>query len=799
MSRIRMGLLFAMPLVVLARSSGAVGSVPTIMGSPLEVQSFLSNGGQVHGPARFYAVGHGSAVFFEPTSVLLRTGNSLGAVLRVDFPAAPARPRLQALEPEASRVNVFVGNDETRWSSGVQAYREVRYAGVAPGADLVYRVQAGHLEYDLVLAPGADLSHAVLRYRGARSLSIGRDGRLAIQTAAGTIAEAAPVLYQERSDGRVAVAGGYRIVSRQEIGFWARAYDRSRPLVVDPGMMWSTFLGGTGADCQVAVTTNSSGESFLVGYASSADYPTTVGAYQGTKHADDDVIVTKLRSDGSMVWSTYLGGSAWDAGRAVAVDGNGNVYITGETLSNDFPVTTGAFRTQIGMSGTYDAFVTKLGPNGDMLAYSTYLGGLSDDKGTAIAVNSAGQATVGGSTGSTDFPTTSGVVKFSRTPGLFDGSDGFVTKLNATGTGLVYSTYLGSNSGTEQVRALVLDGNDEPTITGPTASPDFPTTSNALSRTLKGIKDAFVTRLNSTGSTYIFSTMLGGGGVDDGYGVGVDGNGNTYAVGATTSTDFPVSSGAFQTTWGGGSNVYDGYIVEISPSGGLVYGSYLGGSGSDVAYGASVRSDGTVCVTGVCASTNFPVTSGAVSSSFAGGPADGFVSAVAPGGSRLLYSSYIGSSGNDQALGIALSSNGTAIVAGYTDGANFPISSSAYDRTQSGGYDAFVTEIDTGMGTLTAVGAPSSQLEFLGPSPNPFESRTAGSVTLTRAAHLTIQILDLQGRLVRRLADDVREAGLQAWTWDGQDEFGRAVPAGTYLLDVVDASGHWVKRLIRLR
>ncbi len=309
-----------------------------------------------------------------------------------------------------------------------------------------------------------------------------------------------------------------------------------------------------------------------------------------------------------------------------------------------------------------------------------------------------------------------------------------------------------------------------------------------------------MTRLNSTGSSYIFSTTLGGGGVDDGYGVGVDGNGNSYAVGATTSTDFPVSSGAFQTAWGGGSNVYDGYVVEISPSGGLIYGSYLGGTGSDVAYGASVRSDGTVCVTGVCTSTNFPVTSGAVSSSFAGGAADGFVSAVAPGGSSLLYSSYIGSSGNDQALGIALGSNGTVILAGYTDGANFPTSSSAYDRTQSGGYDAFVTAVAVGLGSPTAVGDPSSsRLVVLGPSPNPFESQTAGSVTLPRAAHLAIRILDLQGRLVRRLADEERPAGLQTWTWDGRDELGRAVPGGTYLLDVVDASGHWVKRATRLR
>lgn len=788
-------------LVIL--SSFAVCAASAVSASTTEQQGFVKNLGQIDGSARYYAQSRGSSVYFEPGSVLLdrapRSPAEKGIALRVEFPNAVGRPAPRAGAGRESQANVFVGRDPSRWRAGIPIVDQVRYDGVAPGTDLVYHVADGRLEYDLELAPGAELSNARLRYRGAQSLSLGADGSLSIHTAAGTLTEAPPVLYQEHPNGRVVVAGGFRLVSKREIGFWAASYDRDLPLVVDPGLMWSTFLGGGTTDCQVAVATNAAGESFLVGYSASSDYPTSTGAYQRTKHADDDVIVTKLRADGSLAWSTYLGGSAWDAGRAVAVDGSGNVYLTGETLSSDFPVTAGAFDTQVGLSGTYDAFVVKLGPNGDMLSYSTYLGGVSDDKGTAIAVNSSGQATVGGNTGSSDFPTTLGVVKFAHTPGLLDGGDGFVTKLNPTGTGLVYSTYIGSNSGTEQVRALALNANGEPTLTGPTASPDFPTTSAAFSRTLKGIKDAFVTRLNATGSAYVFSTYVGGGAIDDGFGLGVDANGNTYAVGATTSTDFPVSSGAFQTTWGGGTNIYDGFVVEITPTGGRVYGSYLGGSGSDVAYGAAVRSDGTVCVTGVCTSTNFPVTSGAVSSSFAGGAADGFVTVVAAGGSRLLYSSYLGSSGNDQAVGIALRANGSTIVAGYTDGANYPTSASAYDRTMNGGSDAFVSAVDVGLGVPTGVGDPPVSIVTLGPSPNPFLARTAGSVTLSTRARLTVRVLDLQGRLVRKLIDEERLAGSHAWSWDGADESNRPVPAGTYLLDVTSGSSHWSARMTRLR
>jgi len=772
-------------------------------GEAIMPQGFVANLGQVRGPARYYALGRGSEVYFEPRSVLLRrtpeSGSGPGAVLRVEFPGAVGTPRLEAVGAQESHVNVFQGRDPSRWREGIPVFGEVRYHAVAPGAEIAYRVEGGRLKYDLILAPRYDLSRASLRYRGADGLSVDGAGALVIQTPTGPLREEPPLLYQEVDGVRVPVAGGYRILSEREVGFWAGRYDRDRTLVVDPGMPWSTFLGGTASDSPAGIARNQTDEVYVVGTTASTDYPTTAGAFQTTRRGDNDVVVTKLRKDGSLVWSTYLGGSRWDAGRAVVVDASGNVYLCGETLSEDFPTTAGAFRRQIGMVGTYDAFVTKIGPSGSVLVYSTYLGGISDDKGAALAVNAAGQAIVAGGTGSTDFPTTSGVVKPSRVPGLFDGSDGFVTKLNATGTGLVYSTYLGSNSGTESVRGLAVDASDQPVLTGATASPDYPTTSGALQRLLVGIKDAYVTRLSATGSAYVFSTMLGGTGIEEGYGVGVDGSGNAYVVGATTSVDFPTTSGVFQRTWGGGTNVYDGFVTKLSPAGAIGYSSFLGGSGSDVAYGVAVSSGGQAYVTGVCTSTNFPVTSGAISSSYCGGGADGFASSVAPSGATLAYSTYLGSSGVDQGQAIALRWDNCVLVAGYTDGAGFP-TASGFDRTYGGAGDGTVSLIDMGAGSPTAVGdSGRERIDMNGPIPNPFRSSTSIALRLDQPTRVAVHVLDVQGRLVKSLADGDAGAGWNTWHWNGGDAAGRAVEPGVYLIQVVTPFSETMRRVARLR
>jgi hypothetical protein len=766
---------------------------------------FVPNRGQAAGPARFYATSPGSAVYFEPGAVVLdrspQGASALGAVLRLEFASATRLVAPEPARPLGGRVNIFTGSRAGRPLTGLPTYGEIRYRSVAPGADLVYRMAGGRLEYDVVLAPRAELAGVRFRYRGADRIEAARDGRLRVRTAAGVLEEAAPKLYQEIDGERVPVRGGYRLLSRDTFGFWAATYDPEHPLVVDPGILWSTFLGGTGNDCSYAVTTTGTGDILVAGYTLSTDYPVTPGVYQGNKHLDADVFVSKLRADGTLAWSTYLGGARWESARAVAVDNAGNIYLCGETLSSDFPVTPGAFRTAIGMSGTYDAFVTKLSPNGNALSYSTYLGGISDDYGTAIAVNASGEVTIGGDSGSNDFPTTAGVVKPTRSPGFFDGSDGFVAKLNTTGSALVYATYVGSNSNSDLLKGVSLDASGQATITGWTASSDFPTTTGAWDRTFGGSKDAYVARLNATATAYVYSTFLGGAAVEEGRGIAVDAAGNAVVAGFTNSTDFPTTAGAYQRTFGGGTSVYDAFLVKISPTGGLAFGSYLGGSGSDAAYGVKVASGGQACIVGATTSTNFPVTAGALAINNNGGAADGFVTAFSPSGSSLAYSTYLGSAGNDQPQAVVIRPDSRAAVVGFTDGSGFPTTVGAYDRSYAGsGFDNFVTVMDLGLGGTTGVQeALMPRLRVASPAPNPFRSSASISLSADQTLRVRVRILDVQGREVRSLADQEISPGPHTWLWDGQDQHGREVEAGVYLVDVDAAGRHFTRLLARLR
>ena len=287
----------------IARAISISESQPPRVESP--AVGFVENTGQLRGPARFYALDSRGAVYFGPHSVRIDhappSQEGFGVVVDIEFPASRGDlPRLEARAPVPERVHTFAGS-ESEWRTGLQAYREVRYVGIATGADLVYRVEAGHLKYDVVVAPGAKVSDVRLRYRGIQKLEIAGDGALLLHTAAGVLREEPPTIYQDVDGRRVSIRGGYRQCGGNQLGYWAADYDRSRSLVVDPGMIWSTFLGGTGADYAYAIATDSSGDIYVTGYASSTDYPTTAGAYQRTKASGSDVVVTKLRSDGVTV------------------------------------------------------------------------------------------------------------------------------------------------------------------------------------------------------------------------------------------------------------------------------------------------------------------------------------------------------------------------------------------------------------------------------------------------------------------------------------------------------------------
>jgi hypothetical protein len=506
------------------------------------------------------------------------------------------------------------------------------------------------------------------------------------------------------------------------------SYDPAKALVLDPVLAYSTYLGGSGDDYGTAIAVDALGNAYVTGDTYGAtDFPTTPGAFRTTSPGLTDAFVGKLNRAGSaLVYSTYLGGGFGDEGFGIAIEASGNAFVTGLTASSDFPTTPGAFQTTPGGGSCsvpcQDAFVTKLNAAGSALLYSTYLGGSGDDYGMAIAVDSPGNAYVAGATDSTNFPITPGA--FQTTFGgagcgslyPYKCTDAFVTKLNATGSVMVYSSYLGGNFH-DYGSGIAVDSSSDAYVTGETESTNFPTT-HAAFQTLYGgggtfFGDGFISKVNAAGSTLIYSTYLGGGSDDAGFGIALDGSGNACVTGSTDSANFPITPGAFQTTGLGA------FVSKLNASGSaLLYSTYLGtGAG-----GRSITLDtlGNAYVTGFTDSPDFPITPSALQKTFAGS-LNAFVSELNGSGSALVYSTYLGR-GDDIGAGIAVDASRGIYVTGNTF-ASFPVTPGAlqttFGGTPPGWGDAFVAKIGPadapgvalGKGTLTfgpqAVGTTS--------------------------------------------------------------------------------------------
>jgi len=472
----------------------------------------------------------------------------------------------------------------------------------------------------------------------------------------------------------------------------------------NPILSYSTYLGGSSDDAAFAVTTDSSGNTYVAGYTTSTDFPATAGAYKTTQQGGSyDAFVSKFSPNGTLIYATYLGGSGNDIAYGIAVDSAGNAYVTGYTSSTDFPTTSGAYRTTYA-GGASDTFVVKLNPAGNALVYSTYLGGSGDDTAYAIALDSANEATITGSTNSLDFPTSNGAFQASYGGGL---TNAFVTRLNAAGTALAYSSYLGG-SGEDVGYGVAVDSQGVAYVTGYTASANFPTKSGAVQVANAGSYDAFVTAVNATGTGQVYSTFLGGSSDDYGVGIAVDSTGNAFVTGYTASTNFPTSVGALQTTNHGG---YDAFVAKLNPTGSvLTYSTYLGGTGDDFSQAIAVDSSGNAYLTGETSSDDLPLTGNAFQTAIAGTDSAMFAKLNSTG-TGLIYSSYLGGSGFDAGYGVAVTANRAAWVAGYTVSSDFPTTSGAANQTLAGGSDAFLSQISPPVATLTAAsttGLPGS-------------------------------------------------------------------------------------------
>jgi len=697
------------------------------------------------------------------------------AVLRLQLIGANPRARGVGLDRLPGATNYLIGRDNRRWHTGIATYGRAAYKGVYPGVSLVYYGNGGQLEYDYVVAPGADPQRIRLGIGGARRLGLDRSGNLLLQAPGGVVRLLRPVVYQQTGGARRAVSGGYALLGHGRVGLRIGAYDHRRPLVVDPVLGYATYLGGGNNDYANGIAVDGQGNTYVVGVTGSADFTATTGASQTVEMGTDNAFVTELSVTGTVVYQTYLGGGG-DAGNAIAVDAAGDAYLTGATASANFPTTTNAFSktSASGGAGTNDAFVAELNPTGSGLIYSTYLGGGNDDFGQGIARDGAGNVYVAGQTTSVDFPITNALQTANNTTG--GAGTAFVAEISPTLSGaasLRYSTYLGG-TGSDIANGLAVDAAGDAYVTGLTSSSDFTTTAGAFQRTFGGGGpgtqggDAFLTELAPNDSRIAYSTYLGGSGNDEGDAVAIDAAGNAYVTGLTYSADFTTTVGAFQRTLnmsatGAMSNTgpitpSDAFVAEFNPAlsgaASLRYSSYLGGGSDEEGHGIAVDSLGEVYVTGQTASTDFPLqnpiqatnsvsSTGSVSTSAGMTPTvdtyDAFVTKFLPNFAGLDYSTYLGGNGDDGAYAIAISGTTSAYVDGFTDSTTFPVSDTV-GTANHGNEDAFALRIDEPMTATaaTATPTPSVAASLSGtPSASPSATGTASTTGTATATGTT--------------------------------------------------------------
>ncbi len=659
--------------------------------------AFEANQGQTDPQVKFLARGRGYTLFLTATEAVLRLAGTRDQahVVRMKLLGANPSPVVAGLERMPGSYNYFLGNDPQRWKTNVPGYQRVAYHNVYPGIDLIYYGGQQHLEYDLVVEPGAHPESIRLRFEGADKLEIDGQGDLVLETAAGYLRLKKPAIYQPVHGQKRPVAGDYVKKSEREIAFQVGAYDANTPLVLDPVLVYSTYLGGSAFDVARGIAVDSAGSAYITGVTNSLDFPTSP-PFESAFGGGNNVFVTKLTPAGdALVYSTSIGGLGDDTGQAIAVDAAGNAYVTGSTSSENFP-TAGAFQAQparsVDPSGvsvvTTDAFVLKLNADGTSLVYSSYLGGAGTDIGRGIAVDGAGNAYLTGNTTSLNFPAKNPFQAAKGDTNTFS-SDAFAAKVNAAGNALVYSTYLGG-SADDQGFAIAADSAGNAYVTGQTFSVNFPTV-NPLQAARGGnpsqsIPDAFVTKINPAGSELVFSTYLGGSSNDQGNGIAVDAAGNAYVTGLANSRDFPVVP--LQPVLG------TAFVAKLNAQGSaLIYSRSVGGNGTDVGAAVAVDSAGNAYVTGVTTSTNFPTVNSIqrLPDPRLGFFQIAFVTKLDPTGTSLVYSTPLGG-GSDSGAGIAVDPAGNAYVTGQTFSFNFP-TIKAYQSTFGGSADGFVAKI----------------------------------------------------------------------------------------------------------
>ncbi|MCI0587211.1 MAG: hypothetical protein L0323_10265 [Planctomycetes bacterium] len=709
--------------------------------------AFLPNLGQWEHSARFVAQLGGVAVFLEEGGFALSAAESCdepagapsrGAAVRMRF--AGARPcEVVGEEPLAGVHAYFLGNDPSRWRTGVPRFGAVRYRGAWPGVDVMCFAKEGHLEYDLVLSPGAALAGVELTVEGAEVLRVEEEGTLVLETAIGPLRQPRPKTFEVDGAGRRReLTARYEVRGRDRFGFVVPEWGGGSRLVLDPGLLWSTFVGGVSHEFAEALSVEASGVVTIAGYTLSADHPTTPGAWNTTHNSPGglftDVFVSRLDpsqpSSQQLLYSTFVGGTDSDFATALSVDASGVVTIAGYTQSANYPTTPGAWDTTHNSSTlafVADVFVTRLDPSqpsSQQLLYSTFLGGASAEFPWALSVDASGVATIAGETTSPDYPTTPGAWDTTYNgAGFF--SDVFVTRLDPSQPSsqqLLYSTFVGG-AALDTARALSVDAAGVVTIAGSTNSsfpPGYPTTPGAWDTTHNGGYDVFVARLDPSqpsSQQLLYSTFVGGTGPEWVQGLSADASG-VVTIAGQAGPGYPTTPGAWDTAHnspgGPGPAFYDAFVSRLDPSQPssrqLLYSTFVGGVSGDSPRALSVEASGVVTIAGETTSANYPTTPGAWDTTY-NGSNDVFVARLdpsLPSSQQLRYSTFVGGASDDQAWALSVDASGVATIAGSTSSADYPTTPGAWDTTHDNpGFagDAFVTRLDMLPAGASAYGA----------------------------------------------------------------------------------------------
>lgn len=709
--------------------------------------SFEPNKGQTDSSVKYLAHGLGYNLFLTSNEAVMvfsktvaldkkeahRSINKIptklqSSVLRMQFVGANSNPNISSFGELPGKRNYLSNKQKI---INLPNYKEVTYDKLYKGIGLTFYSNKQLLEYDFNVAPNTDVSAIRIKFEGAEKLNIAADGDLVLQVGGEEIRHKKPVIYQEVAGVKKNVEGRYVINDKNEVGFQLGQYDKSRNLVIDPIISFSTYLGGSGNDACEGLTVDKEGNVYVTGDTNSSNFPKTSGTITSSSPSDTNLqlFASKFDSSGQLVFSTYWGGSAAEAGADIQVDNSGNIYVIGFTNSSNYPTTPGAFQT-VSNGLNFDSFATKLNSTGTAFIYSTFLGGTNNGEvALASALDDSGNLFLSGQTGSSDFPTTPGA--FQTT--LNGSVDGFITKLNSSGSALLYSTFLGGNEqpigNSDVILDVTIDSAGNLYATGSTNATNFPTTNGAYQQTINGISDGFVTKLNSNGTALIYSTFLGGAGngSDEGDGIITDSSGNAYIIGTTDSPSFPTTPGAFQTTSGGN---YDAFITKLNSTGtALIYSTYLGGSQPELGFNINLDSANNAFVVGFSDSSNFPTTSEALQTTLKGNR-DGFITKLNSTGTSLLYSTFFGGTGSDGIGSSYLSACGDFYFAGVTDSFDFPVRQAYQPTNRSASSDVIE-------GTIT-------KLTFLSTISTAPDATADGSLPVTVSEYKLPAVVDTE-------------------------------------------------------